>query len=169
MVQLDDLMKRPVDMEHYFKHKERLDRDIQAAMEAGTAEKFGVPPGFPAESVIKRAVIMCDKYPALGKPPIETPGGTDKPMTGSQKRKAKRQQAFDRNAEPDEVIEYEMVEAPDKIENDRQFKVVSAEDWKPWPNPQYKKNGQDMPKDFEPFKKLPDGPVSTPKAIESEA
>lgn len=159
---IDEIMKRPVDLEHYRKHKDRLDADIKAAVEAGTAQAFGIPPGFPSETVIKRAVIMCDKYPELGK------AAPEKPLTGSQKRKQRR---FDRNAEPDEVVEYEMVEAGEKISGDRQFKIVSGDEWKPHPNPQYKKDGKLMPKDFVPFKQLPDGPLpSVPnggKAIEA--
>ena len=162
MVDFAELMKRPVDMEHYFKNKERLDRDIQAAMEAGTAEQMGIPPGFPAESFIKQAVIACDKYPALGRADDDN----KKPLTASQKRRARRDRQFTRDAEPDEVLDYEMVEAEDKIENDRQFKVVSKEDWVAPPNVQYKKDGKDMPKDFVPFAALPDGPLPDKAAPE---
>lgn len=155
---LDEMMRMPVDLQHYEKHKERLDRDIKDAMEAGVAQKFGIPPGFPSEGMIKKAIIMCDKYPELGK--VDPQVG--KPLTGSQKRKHKR---FDRNAEPDEVVEYELEEAEGEITGDKQFRIVSAEDYKPPPTTKYVKDGKVMPDGFEPFKALPEGPL--PDAIKN--
>ncbi len=145
------LFKEKADWDHYKKHKERLDGDVQKVLEAGIMQNIGVPPGLPSEIWARHCVIVLDKHPELA-----SELHNKKPMTGSEKRKHKR---FDPKARPDEFKTYELTEAKDGITADRQFRVIQNEDYTPPPSAPYIKNGKRMEPGFQPFMQLPDGPL----------
>lgn len=126
----------------YAKHKERLDKDALALIEAGHLQDIGVPPG-PTLDVTARAICtILDKHPHLAtENPNIRPNG--KPLTASQKRAQKR---FNAEAKPTEVVEFDY--GPD------QWKMISAEDYKPPPLADHFCNGKKVEGDWQILKPI---------------
>lgn len=120
----------------YHQHKERLDADAAALLEAGHLQNVGFPPGADLSVYAKGLVTIVDKHPGIEQGSLKPNG---KPLSNAEKRRQRRAPK-----EPDEVVEVQL--------RDDQFKIIPAEEYIPPKHvPYVDKDNKPMPDDWTPI------------------